>query len=109
MIIFPFYRVLYRQRALDDEPNVFFDLNTLSTDGTISMSSMGFSLDGSLMAYSLSDSGSDWSKIKIRNTETGEDYLDTLERTKFSSFAWTHDNAGFFYSVIYFQVFFFCV
>lgn len=84
---------------MDDEPTVFLDVNSLSSDGTISMSSMEFSIDGSLMAYSLSDSGSDWSKIRIRDTETGEDYPDNLERTKFSTIAWTHDNKGFFYSV----------
>lgn len=93
------YSVLYRQRSLDDEPSVFLDTNSLSNDGTVSMSAMSFSIDGSLMAYGISDSGSDWSKIKIRNTETGEDYPDNLERTKFSTIAWTHDNKGFFYSV----------
>lgn len=63
------------------------------------MSAMSFSIDGSLMAYGVAESGSDWSTIKVRNTETGEDYRDNLERTKFSTIAWTHDNKGFFYSV----------
>lgn len=98
-VLHKFRSVLYRQRSLDDEPTVFLDMNSLSNDGTVSMSTMAVSIDGSLMAYSLSDSGSDWSKIKVRNTETGEDYPDTLERTKFSTIAWTHDNKGFFYSV----------
>lgn len=84
---------------MDDEPSVFLDTNMLSIDGTISMSSMAFSNDGSLMAYTLSESGSDWNKIKVRDTETGEDFPDNLERTKFSTIAWTHDNNGFFYSV----------
>lgn len=91
--------VLYQQRSLDDEPTVFLDTNSLSNDGTVSMSSMAFSIDGRLMAYSLSNSGSDWSIIKIRDTKTGIDYSDKLDRTKFSTIAWTHDNKGFFYSV----------
>lgn len=71
----------------------------MSTDGTVSMNYMEFSMDGSLVAYSLSELGSDWSKILIRDTETGEDYSENLDRTKFSTIAWTHDNKGFFYSV----------
>lgn len=91
--------VLYKQSSLTDEPTLFFDPNTLSTDGTIALSGKAFSEDGSLLAYGLSESGSDWIKIKIRNVESGEDYPDLLERVKFSAMTWTHDNKGLFYCV----------
>lgn len=93
------FSVLYKQSSLEDEPKVFLDPNTFSTDGTIALNSMVFSEDGRLVAYSLSESGSDWTKIKIRNVETGEDYPELLKRTKFPAISWTHDHKGFFYGV----------
>lgn len=86
---------------MTEEPTMFFDPNTLSTDGTIALSGKKFSEDGSLLAYGLSESGSDWIKIKVRNVESEEDYPDLLERVKFSSITWTHDNKGIFYGVSY--------
>ena len=63
--------VLYRKKELDSkESEVFIDPNKFSSDGTISMSGSGFTKDGSLMAYLISESGSDWNKIIIKDTES---------------------------------------
>lgn len=78
---------------------MFLDPNALSSDGTISLSGKAFSEDGNFLAYGYSESGSDWVKIKVRDVETGKDYPDLLQRVKFTSMAWTHDNKGFFYNV----------
>lgn len=78
---------------------MFLDVNSLSRHGTISLEGTSFSKDGSLLAYSLSESGSDWTKILIRNAETGVDYAEVLQRVKYSTISWTHDNVGFFYCV----------
>lgn len=91
--------VLHKQKSLDDEPSVLLDPNTMSPDGTVSITSMAFSEDGTNLAYSFSESGSDWNKIKIRDVESGKDYPELLERVKFSGISWTHDNKGFFYNV----------
>jgi prolyl oligopeptidase len=88
---------MYMQESLEAEPKVFLDPNLLSEDGTVSLKLSQWSYDGSLMAYGLSQSGSDWSSIKVKKVESGEDYPETLEKIKFSSVAWTHDNKGFFY------------
>lgn len=50
LILFTF-SVLYVQNTLDDEPEVFLDPNTLSSDGTIALVRSKFSIDGNLFAY----------------------------------------------------------
>jgi prolyl oligopeptidase len=90
--------VLYTLPALDAEPKVLLDPNTLSADGTVALSGLSISEDARLMAYGLSTAGSDWQEWKVRDVETGEDLPDHLQWIKFSGASWTHDNQGFFYS-----------
>lgn len=90
--------VLYVQNSLDGEPKVFLDPNSLSKDGTIALVGSRFSDDGNLFAYGLSQSGSDWTKLKVRDVNTGEDFPETIEHTKFVTASWTKDNKGFFYA-----------
>ena len=62
-----------------------------------SMAGTGFTKDGSLMAYLISEGGSDWRKIIIKNTVTGDIIGDTLADVKFSGVSW-RGNEGFYYS-----------
>lgn len=90
--------VLCRKKDLDlEKAEVFIDPNLFSEDGTTSMAGTGFTKDGSLMAYLISEGGSDWRKLIIKNTETGEIIGDTLINIKFSGIAW-RGNGGFYYS-----------
>jgi prolyl oligopeptidase len=88
---------LYTQRGLDDQPSVLLDPNQLSSDGTVALVTQAYSHDGSLLAYGVSTSGSDWQEIRIRRVESGEDYPEVIRWCKFASIAWKHDNAGFYY------------
>lgn len=88
--------VLYRQKGTEEE-TVFLDPNTFSKDATTSLAGMGFSKDGSLMAYLISEGGSDWNKGIVMKTEDRSMVGDTLINIKFSGIAWK-GNDGFYYS-----------
>jgi prolyl oligopeptidase len=89
--------VLYVQETLEDEPKVFLDPNQFSTDGTVSLATVSFTKDGSMVAYAISESGSDWRKVLVMDVASQEVVEDTLRDVKFSGIAWK-DNEGFFYS-----------
>ena len=88
--------VLYRQKG-NSPDEVFIDPNQFSKDGTISLSGIYFSKDGSLLAYSISESGSDWRKVIVIETENKTIVEDTLVNIKFSGISW-NGNKGFYYS-----------
>ncbi|ESL06947.1 prolyl oligopeptidase [Trypanosoma rangeli SC58] len=90
--------VLMRAKSLtDDSPSIFLDPNTMSSDGTTAVRVSAWSEDETMLAYSLSDKGSDWQHIHVRRVDTMEDTSDVIEWVKFSGIAWWH-NHGFFYT-----------
>jgi prolyl oligopeptidase len=73
------------------------DPNSLSTDGTVAFKSAAFTDDGRLMAYGLSESGSDWETWRIRTVATGQDLPDLIRHAKYGSASWRKDGSGFYY------------
>jgi prolyl oligopeptidase len=90
--------VLYVKDSPKAKPTIVIDPNALSDDGTVALSDVFVSFDGTMMAYALSSSGSDWQIVRIRNLSTGKDYTESLQWTKFVSVAWKKDGKGFFYN-----------
>jgi prolyl oligopeptidase len=88
--------VLYRQFGTS-APEVFLDPNTFSKDGTTSLAGTSFTQDGSLVAYQISEGGSDWRKVIVLNTATKAIVGDTLKDVKFGGLAWK-GNQGLYYS-----------
>ena len=88
--------VLYRQQEGGD-PEVFLDPNTFSEDGTTSLAGLSFTEDGSRVAYSISEGGSDWRKVIVMDAASREIIEDTLVDIKFSGVSWK-GNEGFYYS-----------
>ena len=88
--------ILYRENNKNDV-EVFLDPNSFSKDGTTSLSTLSFSKTGDLVAYSISEGGSDWRKIIVMNAANKKIIEDTLTDVKFSGIQWKLDE-GFFYS-----------
>ena len=65
--------VIFRKQG-DKDAEVFLDPNTFSKDGTISLGELSFSKSGKILAYSISEGGSDWRKVMVMNAETKDDY-----------------------------------
>ncbi len=90
--------VLYMADGVNGKPEVLIDPNTLSEDGTVSMASTELSPKASFLAYMLSDGGTDWKTIHVRDTSNKSDLTDIIKGIKFSNIAWLPDESGFFYS-----------
>lgn len=88
--------VLYRKDAKGTE-ELFLDPNTFSKDATTSLDGVSFSKDGSLVAYSISEAGSDWRKVIFIDAKTKQSIGEPLVDVKFSGLSWK-GNEGIFYS-----------
>ncbi len=88
--------VMYRKDAKGVE-TLFLDPNTFSKKGTTSLGGVYFSEDGSKVAYSISEGGSDWRKVILMDVESKKILEDTLVDVKFSGVSWK-GNEGFYYS-----------
>ncbi|MEW6060433.1 MAG: prolyl oligopeptidase family serine peptidase [Bacteroidota bacterium] len=89
--------VLYICRgSLDAKPEVFFDPNKLSADGTVSLADISFDKNGRYMAYSISKAGSDWREIYVMDVKTKKVLTDKIEWAKFTGITWFGN--GFYYS-----------
>lgn len=87
--------VLYRTDK-DGNTEVFLDPNRFSEKGTTSLSGLSFNKKGNLLAYSISEGGSDWNKIIIMDA-VSKRVLDEPIVSKFSGMSWNGDE-GFYYS-----------
>ena len=93
--------VLYRQKENDQkelgEAQIFLDPNTFSEEGTTSLDSVSFSKSDTVIAYSVSEGGSDWRTIYVIDAETGEELEAPILNAKFTGISWFGDE-GFYYA-----------
>ena len=90
--------VLFVTEDPEQPARALIDPNLLSKDGTVAVTNWAVSHDGRLIAYALSDGGSDWQVWHVREVATGKDLPDQLRWSKFGGAAWRKDGSGFYYT-----------
>jgi|WetSurMetagenome_2_1015567.scaffolds.fasta_scaffold32308_1 prolyl oligopeptidase len=88
--------VIYRQPDLNSEPEVFLNPNEFSSDGTVSLQSLSFSMDSKYCVYGVSKAGSDWTEFFVMDVKSKTKLSDHLEWIKFSGASW--QGYGFYYN-----------
>jgi len=88
--------MIYVQKGLDGEPEVFIDPNLLASDGTVRIFLVGFSKDNKYVTYSKSEAGSDWQELRIMEIATKKELGDRIQWVKFTPAGWYGN--GFFYN-----------
>jgi prolyl oligopeptidase len=89
--------VLFVSDSVDSPGRVLFDPNSVRDDATVSLSEFTPNRQGTVVAYALSDGGTDWQIWKFRRAADGHDLADTLRFTKFWGVSWAHDGSGVYY------------
>jgi prolyl oligopeptidase len=90
--------VLYVRKGVAGPERVLLDVNELAKDGTSALDWWFPSRDGRLLAYGVSQNGSEQSVLRVRDVASGKDRADVIERTRYSSVAWLPDASGFYYT-----------
>jgi prolyl oligopeptidase len=92
--------VLMLRSAIDPEvpPRTLVDVAEGSGDHAVAIDWFDSSPDGSLVAYGVSEGGTETSVLHIVDVATGEALTDTIANTRAASIAWLADSGGFWYT-----------
>ncbi|WP_336986164.1 prolyl oligopeptidase family serine peptidase [Altererythrobacter aquiaggeris] len=88
---------LFVQDSLEGERRLLIDPNAWATDGATALADWKPSPDGSKLAYSVQDGGTDWRIIRVMDVATGETMDEEIRWAKFTGISWMGEE-GFFYS-----------
>ncbi|HXE57764.1 MAG TPA: prolyl oligopeptidase family serine peptidase [Gemmatimonadales bacterium] len=90
--------VLYVRERVDGPDRVLVDPNALNPDGTTALDWYFPSDDGRLLAYGLSEDGSEESVLHLLDVETGRPLPDRIPHTRACELAGLPDGSGFYYT-----------
>lgn len=90
--------ILYWRDGLHGDDRVVLDPNLLSADGTVALDWYYPSIDGQLLAYGLSEAGSEDSVLHLLHVESGALLRDRIPKTRACDLAWLPDSSGFYYT-----------
>ncbi|MGN6453498.1 MAG: prolyl oligopeptidase family serine peptidase [Steroidobacteraceae bacterium] len=84
--------------GLDAAGRALVDPNDVREDATVSLSDFMPDPAGNVVAYALSDGGTDWQVWHFKRVASGTDYPEELRFTKFWGVSWARDGSGVYYS-----------
>lgn len=86
------------REGIDGAERVLVNPNELSETGLVSLDYWYPSRDGARVAYGVSESGDEWSTLRVLDVATGNDMGEAIPRARHSSVAWLPDGDGFYYT-----------
>ena len=90
--------VLYWRQDVGGADRVAVDPNALNPAGTTALDWFYPSDDGRLLAYGLSENGSEESVLHLLEVDTSRKLTDRIQRMRAASLAWLPDASGFYYT-----------
>jgi prolyl oligopeptidase len=90
--------VLYVRDGVDGADRVLLDPNALDAAGTTALDWYFPSDDGRLLAYGLSENGSEESVLQVMEVATGALLPERIAPCRAADLAWLPDNSGFYYT-----------
>ena len=94
------YSLVVRSASDPSVPaRVLLDPAAMAADGAVAIDWFHPSADGGLVAYGLSEGGTELSVLHVMRTDTGEVLAERIPETRAASVAWLPDGSGFWYAV----------
>jgi prolyl oligopeptidase len=90
--------VLYLRQGLSGEDRALVDPNALASAGTLALDWYFPSDDGRLLAYGLSENGSEQSVLHLLDVDSGATLAERIPHTRAADLAWVPDGSGFYYT-----------
>ncbi|HEY7026622.1 MAG TPA: prolyl oligopeptidase family serine peptidase [Gemmatimonadales bacterium] len=90
--------VLYVRDGVEGSDRVLLDPNVLDAAGTTALDWYFPSEEGKLLAYGLSENGSEESVLHVLDVDTGEIKPERIGGTRAADLAWLPDDSGFYYT-----------
>ena len=90
--------VLYLREGVHGEDRPVVDPNALDPGGTVALDWYYPSDDGRLLAYGLSENGSEQSVLHVLDVDSGVARPDRIPHTRAADLAWLPDATGFYYT-----------
>ncbi len=90
--------ILYVREGVNDRDRIVVDPNALNAQGTTAVDWFYPSDDGRLLAYGLSEDGSEESVLHVLDLERGALLPERIPDTRAADLAWLPDASGFYYT-----------